>query len=47
MTLYLNEKIKIDDMINAYKNKNIFALKLYPKGATTNSEMGVKISKHF
>ena len=42
MTLYLNEKIKIDDMINAYKNKNIFALKLYPKGATTNSEMGVK-----
>ncbi len=42
MTFYLNEKIKIDDMIKAYKNKNIFALKLYPKGATTNSEMGVK-----
>ena len=42
MTLYLNENINTDDMLNAYKNKNIFALKLYPKGATTNSEKGVK-----
>ena len=42
MTLYLTEKINADDMVKAYKNKNIFALKLYPKGATTNSQKGVK-----
>ena len=29
ITLYLNEKINIKDLINAYKNKIIFAVKLY------------------
>ena len=42
ITLYLNEKINIKDLINAYKNKIIFAVKLYPAGATTNSSKGVK-----
>ena len=42
MTLYLTENINVDDMISAFKNKVIFALKLYPKGATTNSEHGIK-----
>ena len=42
MTLYLNENNDKNDMIKAFKNKNIFALKLYPKGATTNSENGCK-----
>lgn len=42
MTFYLNETIDIKDMIESYKNKVIFALKLYPKGSTTNSQRGVK-----
>ena len=42
MTLYLTENINTDDMINAFKNNIIVALKLYPQGATTNSEKGVK-----
>ena len=46
MTLYLTENIDIDDMINAFKSKNIIALKLYPQGATTNSEKGVKNFKN-
>ena len=42
MTLYLTENTDTDDMIKAFKNKTIFALKLYPQGATTNSDKGVK-----
>ena len=42
MTLYLNENTNKDDMIQAFKNKTIFAVKLYPQGATTNSDKGVK-----
>ncbi len=42
MTLYLNEEIDIKDLIKAYENKIIFAVKLYPAGATTNSSKGVK-----
>ena len=42
MTLYLNEKINIEDMIESFKNRIIFALKLYPQGSTTNSQQGVK-----
>ena len=29
MTLYLNENIKIDELVNGFLNKNIFAAKLY------------------
>ena len=42
MTFYLNEEISKKEIINAFKNKLIFALKLYPSGATTNSSKGVK-----
>ena len=42
MTLYLTESTNADDMVQAFKNKTIFAVKLYPQGATTNSDKGVK-----
>ena len=42
MTLYLTEKTKLIELKKAYKNRLIFAAKLYPAGATTNSESGVK-----
>lgn len=45
MTIYLTEKTSIDDMLTFFHNKIIFALKLYPQGATTNSEKGVKSIK--
>ena len=32
----------LKDLIEAFKNKIIFAVKLYPAGATTNSSKGVK-----
>lgn len=41
MTLYLNDQIDIKDLIKSYKNKIVFALKLYPAGATTNSSKGI------
>ncbi len=48
MTYYLNESITVKDLIDAKKNNVIFAAKLYPAGATTNSSKGVKqISKIF
>ena len=48
ITLYLNEEISITDLIWAYTNKIVFAVKLYPAGATTNSSKGVKnISKMY
>ena len=46
MTLYLNENTDKDDMIQAFKDKTIFAVKLYPQGATTNSDKGVKNLKN-
>ena len=42
MTIYLTEKTNKDELKNAYINGTIFAVKLYPAGATTNSESGVK-----
>ena len=42
MTIYLTEETNRDDLKSAYKNRAIFAVKLYPAGATTNSESGVK-----
>ena len=42
MTLYLTEYTDATDMIRAFKAKTIFAVKLYPQGATTNSDKGVK-----
>jgi dihydroorotase len=42
MTIYLTEETSKDDLRSAYKNGYVFAVKLYPAGATTNSESGVK-----
>ena len=42
MTLYLTENIEKKEIKESYENGLIFAAKLYPAGATTNSESGVK-----
>lgn len=41
MTLYLTDNTNIADIIEAAKHPHIKAVKLYPAGATTNSEFGV------
>ena len=42
MTIYLTEKTNKNELKQAFSNGNVFAVKLYPAGATTNSESGVK-----
>ena len=42
MTIYLTEKTNKNELKNAYENGAVFAVKLYPAGATTNSDSGVK-----
>jgi len=42
MTLYLTENTKKNEVKKSFQNKLVFAAKLYPAGATTNSESGVK-----
>ena len=42
MTIYLTEDTNKSELSESYKNGIIFAAKLYPAGATTNSESGVK-----
>ena len=42
MTLYLTENTNENEIKKSYENKLVFAAKLYPAGATTNSESGVK-----
>ncbi len=42
MTLYLTENTKKNELKIAFLDKIIFAVKLYPAGATTNSDSGVK-----
>ena len=41
MTLYLTDNTKAEDIVRASASANIFAAKLYPAGATTNSDDGV------
>ena len=41
MTLYLTEQTTVETIKAVSKHDNIVALKLYPAGATTNSEAGV------
>ena len=41
MTLYLTDKTDPDEIIRAHEAGNIVAVKLYPAGATTNSDAGV------
>ena len=46
MTLYLTETTDPDDMAAAHASGLITAIKLYPAGATTNSDSGVKDIKN-
>ena len=42
MTIYLTEETNKNELKNSYINGAVFAVKLYPAGATTNSDSGVK-----
>ena len=42
MTLYLTETTDPDDVVTAHRDGLITAVKLYPAGATTNSDSGVR-----
>ena len=42
MTVYLTESTDKNELKESYKNGLVFAVKLYPAGATTNSDSGVK-----
>ena len=42
MTIYLTEEANKDELKSVYENGAVFAVKLYPAGATTNSDSGVK-----
>jgi len=42
MTLYLTESTNKEELKKSYETGSVFAAKLYPAGATTNSESGVK-----
>ena len=42
MTIYLTENTKKNELREAYERRQVFAAKLYPAGATTNSDTGVK-----
>ena len=46
MTLYLTEETNKYDLERAYNEELVFAAKLYPAGATTNSDSGVKNIKN-
>jgi len=41
MTIYLTEKTNIKELEKSYQDKSIFGAKLYPAGATTNSDSGI------
>ena len=48
ITFYLYDSMSVDDLVEAFEKKLIFAAKLYPSGATTNSSKGVsRISDMF
>ena len=42
MTLYLTEATDADDVVAGFRSGEITAVKLYPAGATTNSQSGVR-----
>jgi dihydroorotase len=42
MTIYLTEETNKNELKDAYNSRAVFAVKLYPAGATTNSDSGVK-----
>jgi len=41
MTLYLTDNTTKENIIDASKEEHVYAVKLYPSGATTNSDSGV------
>ena len=41
ITFYLTENLILSELILAHNNKDVFAVKLYPAGATTNSSQGI------
>jgi len=41
MTLYLTDNTSADEIHKAANNEHVYAVKLYPSGATTNSDSGV------
>lgn len=41
MTLYLTDNTSVDEIARAKKSGHIFAVKYYPRGATTHSDAGV------
>ena len=47
MTFYLTESLDVNELIKAFKNNLVFAVKLYPSGATTNSARSKKFQKYF
>ncbi|CAE7839042.1 pyrC, partial [Symbiodinium microadriaticum] len=46
MTLYMTDRTTVEDVTVAYRSGLVKAVKLYPAGATTNSEFGVTDVKH-
>ena len=42
MTIYLTEETNKEELKSAFNSGAVFAVKLYPAGATTNSDSGVK-----
>lgn len=46
MTLYLTDNTPVDEIVHARESGLIHALKLYPAGATTNSDAGVTDIRH-
>ncbi len=46
MTLYLTEKTNKNELKKSFEEHQVFAAKLYPAGATTNSDSGVKDIKN-
>lgn len=41
MTLYLTDETSADEILRAKRSGHVYAVKLYPAGATTNSALGV------
>jgi dihydroorotase len=41
MTLYLTDNTTADEIVRAHESGHVYAVKLYPAGATTNSDAGV------
>ena len=41
MTLYLTDNLDINELVGAFQSGEALAVKLYPQGATTNSDLGV------